>query len=139
MLTLDRTEPRVVKGVLQDGLENTDNPTQNNLVIIPQYQNAYYINMSEEYFVEKHVNWFRLKDVTLSYALPKSVLSRQSAFKSATAFITATDVFMFTNYTGSDPVVNGNTAAVGGSGGIGIDYGNFPIPVGFNLGIRVGL
>ena len=139
LLTLDRMEPRVVKGVLRDGLENTDNPTQNNLVIIPQYQNAYYINMSEEYYIEKHVNFFRLKDVTLSYALPSTLIKKQKAFKSASAFITATDIFMITNYTGSDPIVNGNTAAVGGSGGIGLDYGNFPIPVGFNLGIRVGL
>jgi len=32
--------------------------------------------------------------------------------------------------------VNGNTAAVGGSGAIGFDYGNFPIPRGVNIGLR---
>ena len=29
-------------------------------------------------------------------------------------------------------------AASGGSGGVGIDYGNFPIPRGLNFGFRVG-
>jgi len=48
-------------------------------------------------------------------------------------------LFLITNYSGLDPVVNGNNAAVGGSGASGYDYGNFPFPVGFNVGIRVGL
>jgi hypothetical protein len=34
--------------------------------------------------------------------------------------------------------VNGNTAAVGGSGASGIDYGNFPMPRGFTFGFKVG-
>jgi hypothetical protein len=53
-------------------------------------------------------------------------------------FVTGTDLFIITNYTGLDPVVNGNDAAVGGSGGVGIDYGNFPIPRGLNVGVRMG-
>ncbi|HXI32871.1 MAG TPA: hypothetical protein VNH63_02220, partial [Gemmatimonadales bacterium] len=53
-------------------------------------------------------------------------------------FLKGNDLFLITNYTGLDPIVNGNTAAVGGSGGVGIDYGNFPTPRGFNLGVRVG-
>ena len=53
-------------------------------------------------------------------------------------FITATDVFLWTNYTGLDAIANGNDAAVGGSGGVGIDYGNFPIPRGLNFGLKMG-
>jgi hypothetical protein len=52
--------------------------------------------------------------------------------------VTGTDLFLKTNYTGLDPIVNGNTAAVGGSGASGIDYGNFPTPKGFSFGLRVG-
>ena len=33
-------------------------------------------------------------------------------------------------------IVNGNTAAVGGSGASGIDYGNFPMPRGFTFGFK---
>jgi len=35
MRTLDRNEPRVIKGVLRDGLENSATPTQNNIVVVP--------------------------------------------------------------------------------------------------------
>jgi len=137
--TLDRNEPRVLNGVIRDGLENTSNPTRNNIVVVPRFQTAYYSQMSEELFIEKDVNWVRLKDVTLNYKLPATLLKKQKFVKSANVFLTGTDLFLLTNYTGLDPVVNGNSAAVGGSGGVGIDYGNFPIPMGINFGIRVGL
>jgi hypothetical protein len=57
--------------------------------------------------------------------------------REANGFITGTDLLLFTNYSGMDPIVNGNTAAVGGSGAAGIDYGNFPMPRGFSFGINM--
>jgi TonB-linked SusC/RagA family outer membrane protein len=137
--TLDRTTPRVITGVMQDGKENSSSPTKNTIVINPYLQNAYYTGTSEEQFIEKDINWIRLKDVTLAYRLPEKLLSRQKFLKSASVFVTGTDLFLLTNYTGLDPVVNGNTAAVGGSGAAGIDFGNFPMPIGMNFGIRIGL
>ena len=53
-------------------------------------------------------------------------------------FLQGTDLFLITNYSGLDPIVNGNTAAVGGSGAAGIDYGNFPMPRNFSFGLRMG-
>ncbi|RZK75559.1 MAG: SusC/RagA family TonB-linked outer membrane protein, partial [Pedobacter sp.] len=47
MRTLDRETPRIVKGVLQDGLENSDNPTQNNITVIPYFLNGFYSTISE--------------------------------------------------------------------------------------------
>lgn len=138
-MTLDRLQPRIVKGVFQDGKENSATPTQNNISVTPFYQNDYYRLMSEELFIEKDINWIRLKDVTFQYRLPDKLLSRQNFFKTAKVFVTGTDLFLITNYTGLDPVVNGNTAAVGGAGAQGIDYGNFPIPIGLNFGIKIGL
>jgi TonB-linked SusC/RagA family outer membrane protein len=129
--TLDRNEPRVIAGVLRDGKENSATPTVNNIVVIPAVQTSYYTNISEELFIEKNINWLRLRDVTLSYVLPQRLM------KNASVFITGTDLFLYTNYTGLDPIVNGNTAAVGGSGAAGIDYGNFPVPRGFNFGLRL--
>lgn len=137
--TLDRLQPRVVTGVLQDGKENSANPTVNNISVTPFYQNSFYTLMSEELFIEKDINWIRLKDVTLNYRLSPKLLKRQKFVKSASVFVTGTDLFLITNYSGLDPVVNGNTAAVGGSGAQGVDYGNFPMPIGLNFGIRVGL
>ena len=130
--TLDRHEPRVVEGVLRDGLENTDNPTRNTIVVVPAINTSYYVAMSEENFIEKDINWLRLRDVTLRYNLP------EGRFKRASVFLTGTDLLLITNYSGLDPIVNGNTAATGGSGGVGIDYGNFPMPRGLNFGMRMG-
>jgi TonB-linked SusC/RagA family outer membrane protein len=130
--TLDREEPRVIDGVLRDGRENTANPTRNNIVVIPSANINYYLAISEELFIEKNINWLRLRDVTLSYALP------EGRFKRASVFLTGTDLLLLTNYSGMDPIVNGNTAATGGSGAAGIDYGNFPMPRGFNFGLRMG-
>jgi TonB-dependent receptor-like protein len=134
METLDRDQPRVVKGVLRDGKENTANPTVNNIVVIPSVQTAYYTNMSEELFIQRDINWLRLRDVQVSYELPAGFLGTRNA----SVFLKGTDLFLITNYTGLDPIVNGNDAAVGGSGGTGIDFGNFPMPRGFNIGIRMG-
>ena len=132
--TLDRWEPRVVKGVLRDGLENTDHPTPNSIVVVPALNNSYYLSMSPEMFIEENINWLRLRDVTLSYRLPPRVLGA----KSASVYVTGTELFLLTNYSGADPIVNGNTAATGGGGGIAFDWGNFPMPVGINVGVRLG-
>ncbi len=132
--TLDRTEPRVITGVLRDGKENTDTPTRNTIQVIPAVNTAYYTNISDELFIEKDINWLRLRDVTLRWQLPRG-LARS---RDASMFFTGTDLFLITNYSGLDPIVNGNTAAVGGSGAAGIDFGNFPMPRGFAFGFTVG-
>jgi TonB-linked SusC/RagA family outer membrane protein len=132
--TLDRDQPRVIKGVLRDGKEDTPNPTINNIVFVPSVQTSYYTNMSEELFIEKNINWVRLRDVQVSYALPEGFMGTRNA----SVFVKGTDLFLRTNYTGLDPIVNGNSAAVGGSSATGIDFGNFPMPRGFNFGIRMG-
>jgi len=54
-------------------------------------------------------------------------------------FFTATDVFLFTNYTGLDPESNMNTPGLGGIGGYGIDFGNMAKPKGFNFGLTLKL
>jgi hypothetical protein len=65
-------------------------------------------------------------------------LSRQKFIKNASVFVTATDLFMITNYNGADPSVNGNNASTrGGVGGIGMDLGNVATPRGVNFGINV--
>ena len=132
--TLNRNNPLVVPGVLRDGKEDSATPTVNNIVIVPAVQTAYYTNMSEELFIQKNVNWVRLRDLQLSYALADGFLGSRNA----SVFVKGTDLFLLTNYRGLDPVVNGNSAAVGGSGGTGIDFGNFPQPRGVNFGFRMG-
>jgi hypothetical protein len=132
--TLDRDQPRVIDGVLRDGRENTATPTKNSIVVIPAVQNGFYTAISEELFIEKDINWVRLRDLTLRYNIPARLLKARDA----SLALTLTDLFVFTNYSGLDPIVNGNTAAVGGSGGAGIDFGNFPMPRGVAFSVRMG-
>lgn len=139
--TIDNREvPVTFNGVLKDGLENYATPTPNNIVINPYYNNTFYSSsVIDQEFIERDVNWLRLRDVTLSYMLPQAWLKKVKLFKTASVGITATDLFMITNYSGGDPGVNGTTTATGGSGSVGIDYGNLPVSKTFNFNLRVSL
>ncbi|MGV3508507.1 MAG: SusC/RagA family TonB-linked outer membrane protein [Sphingobacteriaceae bacterium] len=141
--TLDREVPRVITGVLKDGLENTDNPTPNNIVITPATNSNYYISttsgIAPEMFVEKDIKSLRLRDVTVSYDMSKRLASKLKFIQNARLYVTLTDVFLITNYSGMDPDGNSNNPSLGGAGGYGIDYGTMGRPLGVNLGLRVKL
>lgn len=134
----DRKTARVVEGVLNDGLQNTANPTKNTIVIRPYDLQAYYgsTRMPEEEFIEKDVNWLRLRDITLSYTLPPHAIRRLGYVKSLSFFATGNDLILITNYTGADPAINGNTAGSRGVGGFGFDFGNIATPISLNFGLR---
>ena len=74
----------------------------------------------------------------MAYNLPNSVFGSSKTFKSASVFVTGTDLLLITNYKGVDPSVNGLSAASGGLGGSGIDFGSVGLPRGVNLGLKVG-
>lgn len=138
--TLDREKPRIITGVLKDGLENTANPTKNQIALTPYYNYLYYsTNIQAEMFVERDINALRLRDVTLNYELPKAVAQRLGKNTSLGLFFTATDLFLISNYSGMDPESNMNNASLGGIGGYGMDYGNIGKPIGFNVGLRLKL
>jgi hypothetical protein len=136
--TDDREVPRVIEGVLEDGKENTANPTPNSIVVIPYYQQTYYTSMPEEEFIQKDVNWLRLRDITLRYDFPPEKIRKLGYLKSLGFFITGNDLLLFTNYKGADPAVNGNTASANGVGAFGFDYFSLPTPISLNFGIRAG-
>lgn len=135
--TADRLTPRIVKGVLQDGLENSAHPTVNNITIIPFYQQTYYTQMPEEEFVQKNVNWFRLRDLSLNYTFPAEMMSGVKWIKSLGLYATFNDLVLITNYRGADPSGNVNTSSNRGVGGFGFDYGNLPAPISMNFGLKV--
>jgi TonB-linked SusC/RagA family outer membrane protein len=136
---IDRETPRIFQGVLNDGLQNSETPTRNTIQVIPYYNNGYYTSQADENFIERDINWVRLKDITLRYTIPTTVLSRTKVFKGASVFLTGTDLFLLTNYTGGDPGVNAVTPTKGGSGGGGIDFGNLPLMRTYNAGISISL
>ena len=134
----DRETPRVVQGVLSDGKQETDNPTVNTIQVIPYYNNDYYrTQFAEESFIEKDINWFRIKDARLSWTVPQEWLKRTRSFKSAQIYVAGTDLLLITNYSGADPNVNGVTPGTGGVGGTGFDYGTLSTPRVFSFGLSV--
>jgi len=136
--TLDREVPRIYPGVLADGLQNTATPTANNISVIPHYNSSIYTlrTLAVDY-VEKDVNWVRLRDVTLRFNAGKNLLQKLKWFSSASAFLTGTDLFLITNYSGVDPTAAGNSAATLGNGSFGIDFGSLSIPRGINFGLSL--
>ena len=137
---LNREEPRVVTGVLNDGLQNTANPTPNTIAVTPYYTSGYFFNsVTGEKFVEKDIWTIRLRDITLNYNLPKNVVKRIGSRTEMSVFCTLTDLVLLTNYSGLDPESNSNTPGLGGIGGYGIDYGNMARPIGMNFGLRLKL
>ena len=98
-------------------------------------------------------SYLRLKNVTLSYTLPVSML-KLIKVKSLRLYVNADNVALFSKYTGYDPenttysatsyssngtAANAGTASSGIPSGamIGIDYGSYPVPRVITVGVKV--
>ena len=136
LATDNRKTPIVIQGVLNDGLQNTATPTKNTIAVLPYFQQDYFTTMPPSAFIEKNVNWMRLRDMTLNYTFSTDLINKIKFVKNLGAFVTVNDLVLITNYTGADPATNGNTAATRGVGAAGFDYGNIANPVSWNFGIR---
>jgi TonB-linked SusC/RagA family outer membrane protein len=76
-------------------------------------------------------SYLRLKSLTLSYDVRKSVMGL-SSFK---VFATASNLFTLNKYLGYDPEFSYSQDLVTQ----GVDYGNMPVPKQFMFGVKVGL
>ena len=121
---------------MNDGLQNSTTPTQNSIVINPYFLSSYYTSLPDEEFIQKDVNWLRLRDVSINYTLPKRVMNKINTIKSISFFLTGNDLVLITNYRGADPAVNSNNPSTGGVGGYGIDLGSAPTPISYSFGLR---
>jgi hypothetical protein len=78
-------------------------------------------------------SYIRLKNITLGYNLPTSVLSRVKV-TNVRIFVSATNFLTFTDYSGYDPetsAYNGNDAQ------IGVDFSNYPQSKFINAGLNL--
>lgn len=79
-------------------------------------------------------SYIKLKSITLTYELPAKVASGLH-LRTASAYVSATNLFTITKYPGPDPEVSNNPySAIDGSS----DVSTFPTVKQYNLGIRVG-
>jgi TonB-linked SusC/RagA family outer membrane protein len=137
--TLNRETPVVVRGVLKDGFENTAHPTVNTIQITPYNASSsgYYTTTSvESDYIEKNINWIRMRDISIYYMLPHQWFEKQHTVKSVSVGVSTSNLFIITNYLGQDPDVNGTTSATLGSGGTGMDYNAVGTPRVINFSIN---
>lgn len=85
-------------------------------------------------------SFVRIKNISLSYSIPNTLISKQKIIKGIRLTVGAQNVATFTNYSGFDPEVG---AYVGrdsspGNQAIGLDFGRYPLtPIyTFNLGVN---
>lgn len=133
---LDRSTPYTFQGVLRDGREESDSPTPNTIQVTPQFRSDFYGAFTEESFLEKDINWVRLRDITLRYTFPQTLLNKQKVFRSGSMFVSGNELFLLTNYTGADPDVNGTSAGTLGIGARGFDYGTLALPRTMTVGLN---
>ncbi len=105
--TENRRQSIVFDGVKADGSPNTQ------LVWLGQatgpdgrnYGEGFYRNIHRgvtENFVED-ASWVRLRNVSLSYTIPSSVLKKKNIIQGATVTLTGNNLILITDYSGFDP------------------------------------
>ncbi len=74
-------------------------------------------------------SYLRLKNVTLSYNIPASLISRQKLVRGVRASFGVQNLATITGYSGLDPEVGSYTGvnAATSGGAIGLDYGRYPL------------
>jgi len=110
--------------------ENTSN-TMPRAVAGDPYQN----NRFSSRWIED-AGFFRFKNVQIGYSLPSQLLSKTKSFSNVRIYVSATNLFRITNYTGLDPEVatfGSNSSQLGS----GTDGGNMPQPKTILAGIQL--
>jgi hypothetical protein len=99
--------------------------------------NGTYSRITDKYIEDG--SYIRLKNISLSYNLPQTLISKQKIVKGVRATIGAQNVLTFTDYSGFDPEVGayvGRDASTA-TQAIGLDYGRYPLTPIYTFGLNV--
>jgi len=124
--TEDRNDTRVFSGVTSNGQPNTQTvwlgqgvgPDNRN------YTDGFYRLVHRgvsENFIED-AGWVRLRNVSMSYNIPASVLKHVKLIKGATVSVTGNNLWLKTNFTGFDPENSSTSADSNADGFAGFSY-----------------
>ncbi|WP_218732953.1 SusC/RagA family TonB-linked outer membrane protein [Polaribacter sp. HaHaR_3_91] len=136
---LRESGPQIFNGVIQDGNENSANPTQNTIAVDYSMYGSSIFTGGDEDWLEKDVNYLRMQELRFSYRLDEDLLNKSKLFSQVNLYFVANDLFTWTNYSGIDAVGNSVSAAAGGTGGEGIDIWSIPNPRSYSVGISLTL
>jgi hypothetical protein len=136
----------MLKGTDYARIEMKDNqPTLANAgTMVPritgsQIANDNNYNVVSSRFVEDG-SFIRVKNISLSYNLPTSLVSRQKLVRGIKATVGVQNIATFTKYSGYDPEVGASVGANvnAQNQAIGLDYGRYPLtPIySFNIGVN---
>ncbi|MEJ7557375.1 MAG: TonB-dependent receptor [Pedobacter sp.] len=89
---------------------------------------------SSSYYVQSG-SFFRMKNLQIGYTLPAKVFKSSAAISKVRFYVSATNIFTITKYTGLDPEVSQETETFSA---LGVDRGIYPSPRQFLLGLSVG-
>lgn len=87
-------------------------------------------NVFSDYFVED-ASFLRIQNLQLGYSLPETLINRVKLNK-VRIYASVNNVYTFTKYKGYDPAANSGNPISGG-----IDYGYYPTPRIYMLGLNV--
>ena len=87
-------------------------------------------NITHSYFIEDG-SFLRCSDVTIGYTLPKDIVKKAGISK-ARFYVSASNLFIITNYTGYDPEVDIQTGLT-----CGMDYNRYPRSRTFTFGTNI--
>jgi TonB-linked SusC/RagA family outer membrane protein len=84
-------------------------------------------------------SFVRVKNISLSYNVPASLIGKQKIVKGVRATIGAQNIFTFTDYKGFDPEVGSYVGANSNTGNqaIGLDYGRYPLTPVYTFSLNV--
>ena len=89
-----------------------------------------------DYFVED-ASYLRIQNIQIGYTFDKS-LAQKFTIKNCRVYLSANNLFTFTNYKGYDPsAVGGGTDGKGEPIGSGIDKGFYPVAKTFLIGMSL--
>ena len=86
--------------------------------------------LTQSYFIEDG-SFLRCSDITIGYTLPKNVIKKLHISK-ARFYVSASNLFIITKYTGYDPEVDIQTGLT-----CGMDYNRYPRSRGFVFGTNI--
>lgn len=103
---------------------------ENQNTIVPAFSGHEEINSSR--WVEDG-SYLRLKNITLSYYVPRGLLSKTKALSSARIYISGSNLWTITDYSGFDPEATMGKDATSA----GVDRGIYPSAKGFVVGLDI--
>jgi len=125
------------KSIIFNGVKMTDGKPNDIPVVLDRnnYYNApaAFANVAD--VLIQDASWLRLRNVSLSYSLPASLMNKTKFIKNATVGVTASNFILWTPYSGYDP---GSTAFSSGYNVYGFTGSNIPnfSSVVFNLNLN---